>query len=326
MRAVQATTFGDPGVLSVVELPEPTPGPGELTIDVTHSSVGLIDLFFRQGRLDGPGMPKPPFIPGLEVAGTVRELGAGVIGFRVGEPVVSMANTGTGGYATVFRADANLVISVARYDVDPALGVAMIPNAAMAHVALTAVGHLAAGDSVLVHGALGGLASAFPGVAKQLDAARVVGTVHPGRLAAAKATQLPYDQIVDSTRLAEAVGDDRFDVIIDPVGGDLRTRGLALLRPGGRLIAAGNASDEWEHTINDSQLWLGSVTVAGFNAGAFLPSHPHLVRPALQAARAAIAAGLGQIAVDTLPLDEAKTAHERMERRDLDGRIVLTAR
>ncbi len=69
MRAVQATAFGDPGVLAVVELPDPTPGPGQIAIDVTHSAVGLVDLFLRQGVYrDRPGMPQPPFVPGLEVA------------------------------------------------------------------------------------------------------------------------------------------------------------------------------------------------------------------------------------------------------------------
>src|SRR4051794_34720420 len=151
MKAVQVTGFGDPSSLSLVELPDPTPGPGQVAIDVTHAAVGLIDLFFRQGMFsDRPGMPQPPFIPGLEVAGTVRELGDGVAGFNVDEKVVSMSGSGgTGGYASVYLAPASLVVSTEGYDIDPALAVSIVPNAAMAHIALTRVAQLAEGERVL---------------------------------------------------------------------------------------------------------------------------------------------------------------------------------
>jgi NADPH2:quinone reductase len=325
MQAVQATAFGEPSVLSVAELPDPVAGPGQVAIDVTHSAVGLIDLFFRQGVYkDSPDMPQPPFVPGLEVTGTIRELGEDVTNFRVGEQVVAMSQTGTGGYASVYVANASHVVAIEGSGIDPAIAVSMIPNAAMAHVALTAVAHFQAGESVLVHGALGGLASAFPGIAKQLGAARVVGTVLPGKLDAAKDTKLPYDRIVDSTRLLDELGDEKFDVVIDPVGGEIRTQSLALMGPGGRLIAAGNASGDWSRTIDDNQLWLGSISIIGYNAGAFLPTHPQVVRPALEAARAAVAAGLGVTVVDVLLFAQAALAHERIERRALAGRIVLT--
>jgi NADPH2:quinone reductase len=326
VRAVQATAFGDPSVLEVVSLPDPVPGPGQVSIDVTHAAVGLIDLFLRQGIYrDVPGLPQPPFVPGLEVAGTVRQLGAGVAGFAVGEQVVSMsAGGGTGGYASVFITRPSLMVSTEGYGIDPALAVAALPNAAMAHVALSQVAHLAAGESVLVHGALGGFPAAFPGIARQLGAARVVGTVRPGRLAAAASTSLPYDTIVDSADLLAALGEEKFDVIIDAVGGEVRTQSLEVMRPGSRMIVAGNASGQWEHSLDSNQLWLRSVTVSGFNAGAYLPSHPQLVGPALEAARKAVVAGLAATDVDVLPLTEAVTAHERMESGSRSGRIVLS--
>jgi Alcohol dehydrogenase GroES-like domain len=106
MRAVQVAQFGDPAVLRVVDLPDPVPGPGQVAIDVTHAAVGLIDVFLRQGVYkDRPGLPRPPFVPGLEVAGTVRELGKGVTGFAVGEHVVTFSATGAGGYASVVVSD-----------------------------------------------------------------------------------------------------------------------------------------------------------------------------------------------------------------------------
>lgn len=324
MKVVQATRFGDPSVLLVAELPDPLPGPGEIAIDVACAAVGLLDVFFRRGLFkDAPGMPQPPFIPGLEVAGTVRAIGPDVEGFTLGESVVSMSATGTGGYASVYIAKASLVISTEGHDITPAQAVAVIPNAAMAHVALTEIAHLQKSESVLVHGALGGFSATFPGTARQLGASRVVGSVRRTKLDAALRTRLPYDRIVDSAALSEALGAEKFDVIVDPVGGELRSQSLSWLKPGGRLVVVGNASGDWANQMKTNDLWLGNVTVSGFNAGAYFPSHPQVIRPALEAALNAVARGLVETEVEILPLGDAAIAHERMEARSLSGRIVL---
>ena len=325
VEAVQATRFGDPTVLKVVELPDPVPGPGQIAIDVTYAAVGLIDVFLRQGLYkDRPGLPQPPFIPGLEVAGTVRELGEGVTGLAVGERVVTFSATGAGGYASILVASEALVVSTEGYDIDPAVAAAVVPNAAMAYLAFANVARLSPGESVLIHGALGGFAGAFPGIARRLGASRVVGTVRPGKLAAAAVTKLPYDQIVDSSQLPDALAGGKFDVIIDPVGGAVRSHSVDLLAPGGRLIVAGNASGDWGHQLDSNRLWYGGLTVSGFNSGSYIPSHLPEVRPAAEAALQAVAAGLGETEIEVLPFTEAVTAHQRMESRALNGRIVLT--
>jgi len=127
----------------------------------------------------------------------------------------------------------------------------------------------------------------------------------------------------DSANLLGALGDEKFDVVIDPVGGEVRTRSLELMKPGGRLLACGNASGDWGHRIDSNQLWFRNIAVAGFSSGFYLPAHPELVRPALQEALKAAAAGLGDTEIGVLPFSQAVTAHERMESRDLNGRIVL---
>jgi NADPH:quinone reductase len=108
-------------------------------------------------------LPQPPYVPGLEVAGTVRELGEGVDGLTVGEPVVTLSGTGAvGGYAEIEAVDARFVVSVGSSGVDPALAVAAVPNAATAYLVLTQIAHFQAGETVLVHGALGGWRPPFP--------------------------------------------------------------------------------------------------------------------------------------------------------------------
>ena len=281
MKAIQVSSFGAPEVLRMTELPDAAPGPGEVAIDVTHAAVGLIDVFIRQGLYrDRPGLPQPPYVPGLEVAGTVRALGEGVAGFEAGEPVVTLsANSGTGGYAAIFVSDAAYVASIKDAGLDPALAVAVVPNGATAYLALTQIARMRDGERVLVHGAVGGLAAGFPGIARQLGASRVTGTVRGSDLDAAHQAQLPYDEIIDSAQLPARLAAERFDIIIDPVGGSVRTASIDLLAPGGRLLLVGNASGDWNHQIDSNRIWRGNLAVLGFSVGSFLPGHKDLARP-----------------------------------------------
>lgn len=325
MHAAVVTRFGEPGVFELTELPDPVPGLGQVAIDVSHAAVGLVDVHIRQGLYkDRQGLPQPPYVPGLEVAGTIRALGEGVEGFRIGEPVVTLSGTGAeGSYASVSVVDAAMTASLEGTGVDPALAAA-VPNAATAYLALTGVAHLQPGERVLVHGALGGLASAFPGVARILGAAGVVGTVRRASLAAAQASALPYDDVVASEDLADAVGDQRFDVVIDPVGGQLRTETLQVMAPRGRMLLMGNASGDWQHTVQTNALWVGNLAMLGFSVGFYLPAHPEQARPAAQVALKAVSQGLVGIRTQTLSLAEAAEAHRRIESGTVGGRILLT--
>lgn len=79
MRAAVVARFGGPEVFELTEPPDPVPGPGQVAIDVTYAAVGLIDIYIRQGVYkDRAGLPQPPYVPGLEVAGTIRARGDGV--------------------------------------------------------------------------------------------------------------------------------------------------------------------------------------------------------------------------------------------------------
>jgi NADPH:quinone reductase len=325
MRAAIVTRFGGPDVLEISEMPDPIPGPGELSIDVTHAAVGLVDVFIRQGLYkDREGLPQPPYVPGLEVAGSIRELGDGVDGFIAGEPVVTVTGTGAeGGYAAISVVDARFVVSLGSSGVEPALAVATVPNAATAYLALTRVAHLQPGETVLVHGALGGLASTFPGVARNLQASTIVGTVRPTSLPVAEASGLPYDQLIGSDDFPNALIDERFDVVIDPVGGDLRTTSLDVMAPLGRLVAVGNASGDWRHSVGTNRLWVSNLAILGFSGGSYLPTHPESVRPAAEGALKAVSEGLVNVHTDILPLEQAAEAHLRVEAGQLNGRILL---
>lgn len=326
MRAAVVTRFGGPEVFELEELPDPVPGAGQVAIDVAYAAVGLIDLYIRQGVYkDRPGLPQPPYVPGLEVAGTIRAVGEGVEGFQAGEPVVTLSGTGAeGGYASVTVVNAAMTVSLDGTGIDLAAAAAAVPNAATAYAALTDVAHLKPGERVLVNGALGGLASAFPGVARTLGAASVTGTARRSSLAAAQASALPYDEVIASEDLLSGDGGRRFDVVIDPVGGQVRTDSLQVMAPLGRMLLVGNASGDWQHTVATNDLWFGSLGMAGFNAGYYFPAHPDQARPAARGAINAISRGLVDIRTEVFPLAEAAAAHRRAGSGPVAGRILLT--
>ncbi|WP_238997591.1 zinc-binding dehydrogenase [Mycolicibacterium sp. CBMA 361] len=265
----------------MAELADPTPGPGQITIDVTHSAVGLIDAYLRRGQFKNmKNLPQPPYVPGA-----------------------------VGGYSSVATADARFVVSIDGSDLDPGLVVSTLGNAVTAQIGLAHITHLTAGESVLVHGALGGLASAFVGMARALGAGRIVGTVRSSSMAQAASSKLPFDQVVSAEEFPARLRDEKFDVAVDAVGGPLRDATWEVMAPLGRVLVVGNASDDWSSQVDPNALWTRSISVAGFSVGLILPVHPEFAAPAARLALQAIKDGLLDVPVEELPLSRAAEAH-----------------
>jgi NADPH:quinone reductase len=324
MRAVTIPRFGDAAVLTLEDAPVPEPGPDQVAIDVSHAAVGLADVLMRRGELGGT----PPIIPGLEVAGTVRALGDRAVGLRPGQPVVTLSRPAAGGYAEVAVADAAITLPLDDLSpaVDPALAVAVVPNATAALLALEEVAHLRAGETVLIHGATGALASIVGQVARELGAGEVIGTVRSTEGLQA-AQRNGFDTVVESADFADALARrdlDAIDVIVDPVGGSLRAESLKVLGPLGRLLAVGNASGTPDVPIGANELWLSNAGVLGFNVGGLLAGQPARGSAAARRALQLVAAGRIATPQISLPLERAAEGHRRLEAGGLVGRVVLT--
>jgi NADPH2:quinone reductase len=323
MRAIVINEFGGPDVLTEADVPDPRPGPGEISIDTTHAAVGLVDVFFRRGDLAGRSdVPQPPLVPGLEVAGTVRELGEGVDDFRVGEPVVTLSQMSLGGYASVTLARAAMAVSLGDSGLDPAQAVSALPNATTAYLALTRVAHLEKGESVLVHGVAGGLAATFPAVARLLGASRVFGTVS-AQARVKDTAHLGLDEVFLSDRFVADLDGRLVDVVVDAVGGEVRNAGLDVLAPLGRMLLVGHAARTPDIPITGDELWRRSVGMLGFSVGGYLHANPAAARPAAEKVVQLLASGELTLRVEELPLAEAAEAHRRLEARQVPGRIVL---
>lgn len=283
MRALTTTRANEVHTLQLSETAAPTPADGEVTIDVHAAGIGLIDAFWASGF-----MPQQPgFVPGLEVAGTVRELGRGVVGLAPGQGVAALL-PGAGGFADVARASAALVAPVPE-GMTTALAAVTPINTVTAHLALTTVARLGAGESVLVHAGVGGLGSQFGQIARALGASRVdavVGTPAKRHLA----ETLGYNTVYLRDEL-EALPDASYDVVIDPVGGDATAAAFRVLRSGGRLIRVGNASQADDVALSSIGHWLQNKTTSGFNVGAWLGDHPEQGAESLRWALDAVAGG-----------------------------------
>lgn len=321
MQAIVVSEFGGPDVLVLTDVETPRPGPGEVTIDVEAAAVGRIDVLFRQDGLNG--LLPTPFVPGIEVAGRVRELGEGVTGLRPGQAVVTLSSPGTGGYAQVARVPARLVIpldELAGDALSPASAVAHVPNLVTAIAVLRDAARIQPGDDVLVLGASGGLGGAFPAVAKSLGAGSVVGVV-------GRTTSIPsalargFDEVLTPDQLA-GLG-DRFQVIVDPVGASARAEALRLLKPLGRMVIVGNASGAEQLLVGTNDLWIGNAGVIGLNIAGLLEAEPERIPDLAANALEVLARDEARLPVDVLPLAEAAEAHRRLESRSVTGRLVL---
>jgi NADPH:quinone reductase-like Zn-dependent oxidoreductase len=231
MRAVVITKHGGPGVLAVHEQPDPELAAGEVRIAVAAAGINFADVMARMGLY--ADAPKPPCVVGYEVAGTVLELGDGVVGLTHGQRVV--AGTKFGGYASQVVVPATDVVALPD-ELTFEQGAAIPVNYATAWAGLIGFGSLQPGERVLVHSAGGGVGIAATQIAKRTGA-EVYGTASPGKHA--RCEELGVDHAIDYTQSGWEQGLPKFDVILDAVGGKSFRTGYDLLRPGGRLVAFG---------------------------------------------------------------------------------------
>ncbi|NIK67790.1 MULTISPECIES: zinc-binding dehydrogenase [unclassified Paenibacillus] len=326
MRALMIPRFGDAEVLTMTHLKAPVPGPEEVTIDVAYAGVNYAEVLFRKGGV--PNLPLP-FVPGIEVSGTIREIGEKVTGFRPGQQVAALTIVGGGGYAEVVKVPAELVFPLgeAGGQVSMESAAAFPSNVTTAYMILTQVARVRHGETVLVHAAAGGVGSAIGQVAKALGAGFVIGTVGSAdKLDYAKG--LGYDEVYlrenFEALVSERTGGQGVDVVVDPVGGLMREASMRLLKPLGKLIAMGNASDAEDVRQSLNELWFASKTVSGFNLQLLSMTAPQLVAESARKALALVAGGKVKVDVTgVLPLHEAGEAHRLIEDRKSTGKLVL---
>jgi NADPH:quinone reductase len=321
MRAATVTRFGGPEVFEIVRRPDLVPGPGQVRIDVEAADVLWLETLIRSGVARDYWPHRPPYVPGNGVAGRVRQVGQGVDTSLAGQRVV--AHTGNeGGYAdqaVVAAGDVSLVPDRLSLTV-----AAAVLHDAPTALALFDVTKVAAGDTVLVAGASGGLGITSVQLARARGA-RVVAVARDAKLDRVRG--LEPDAVVDSTRpdwvtQARAVLPQAgADVILDNIGGALGEASFALVADGGRFSAHGMPSGRFAQ-VDRAEAERRGITVTGIEAVQLAKAD--LKRYTEQALAEAAEGTIDPVIGQVFALEDAGLAHAAITARSVFGKTLLT--
>jgi NADPH:quinone reductase len=311
VKAIQLREFGGADAFEYVELDEPTPGEGEVLIEVTRSGVNFADT--HSTRNDYLAPQELPLIPGAEVAGRTPD------GRRVA------ALVGNGGYAERVVVPEALTIPIPdEVDDEQAAGALLQGLTAMALV--NRMARIEAGETIVIEAAAGGTGTLAVQIAKAAGA-KVIGLASSAEKRSL-VEELGADATVDSraedlyAAILEANGGERVDAVLHMAGGDAFDAELKALAPLGRLVVFGNAARE-SRQIDSGALLHGSKAVIGFWLVHVL-ARRDLAVPLIGELLGALASGALRVTVGAVyPLSEAARAHEALESRQSSGKLLL---
>ncbi len=320
MKAIRINQFGGPEVLKLEEVPTPTVGAGQVLVRVHAAGVNPVETYIRAGTY--PALPSLPFTPGKDCAGVVEKIGEGVKGLNVGERVYT-SSTVSGAYAEFALCQADDVHPFPN-NISFSQAAGINTPYATAYRALFQRAKALPGETVLIHGASGGVGTA----ATQL--ARAAGLIVFGTAGSERGKQLVIENgahhVLDHhqrdylIKAVDLTGGHGFDVIIEMLANENLGKDLPVLAKGGRVVVVGNRG---KVEINPRDLMQRDAQVLGmvlFNA-------PPEERRAIYAALAAgFAKGtLKPVVGKEFPLSQAADAHKAVMEAGAYGKIVLTA-
>lgn len=318
MKAVVIRTFGDPDGLEVVEVPAPVPAPGQVRIATEAIGVGGVDAVIRRGTLAAYGFREGHLL-GSEVAGRVAAVGEGVDTSWIGRRVWAFTGL-SGGYAEQAVAAVGDVLALPD-DLTGADAVTLGGSGVVAHFALERA-RLTRGETVLVRGAAGSIGITAVQLAARRGASAVaVTTSSAGR--GARLRDLGATHVLDRAGEGGPDAPAAFDVVIDVVGGPQLPLFLDRLNPNGRFVAVGVVGGQPPADFGTRLMdaFRKSLSFATFSSDTV----PGQDRQAVRSSQFADAArgDLRTVVDDVLPLDQAASAHRRMDAGAVFGRVVL---
>jgi NADPH2:quinone reductase len=308
--------------LRLGELPEPQPGPGEVLIDIAAAGMNFADSLMTAGKYQVK--PNPPFVPGLELSGTIAACGAGVSGFIPGDRVMAVVDHGAFAARAVAKVTDTFAIP-ARLDFPKAAGFPIAYGTS--YGALMWKARLRPGETLLVHGAAGGVGLTAVEIGKALGA-RVIATAG-GADKCAIAVRHGADEVIDyktedvRERVKALTAGRGADVVYDPVGGDLFEASLRAIAWNGRLVVIGFAAGKVQQ-IPANILLVKNVDALGFYWGSYRAHAPELMAEAFRALAGMVADGrLNPHVSHELPLGAWREGFETLLGRRSTGKIVL---
>lgn len=323
MRAAQIARLDGPSAVAVVDIEEPA-ARDAVVIDVHAAGVAFPDALLTRGLYQYK--PELPFTLGAEVAGVVRNAPSGAH-VSAGDRVLGLTML-SGGMAEVVALPADRVFRLPD-SVSFDAGAGILFNDLTVHFALRTRGRLTAGETVLVHGAAGGIGTSTLRLAPALGAARTIAVVSTEEKAEIARAAGASDVVLANgfrDAVKELTGGRGVDIVVDPVGGDRFTDSLRSLAVSGRLLVIGFTGGEIP-TVKVNRLLLNNIDVVGAGWGAWTFSHPGYL--AEQWAELEPLLGSGAVPApqpEVYPLDRAAEAIAALENRTAKGKVVLKLR
>lgn len=322
MRAVQIARLDGPEAAEVVEIDEP--GIDGVVVEVHAAGVAFPDALQSRGLYQYK--PELPYVPGGEIAGVVRSApsDAHVV---AGDRVAGLTML-CGGMAEVVTLPAERVFKLPE-SVSFQAGAGLLFNDLTVLFALKARGRLAAGETVLVHGAAGGIGTSTLRLAPALGAGRTIAVVSTEAKAEVARTAGATDVVLAEgfkDAVKELTGGQGVDIVLDPVGGDRVTDSLRCLAPGGRLLVVGFTGGDIP-TIKANRLLLNNVDAVGVGWGAWTMTNPGYLAQQWEELEPLLASGaLTAPEPDVYPLDKVADAIAALENRTARGKVVVAIR
>lgn len=318
MRAFQITEFGT--TPTILEVEAPLPGAGEVQLRIHACGLNFADLLMIKGTYQD--IPALPFAPGMEVAGEISALGAGVEGLAPGDRVAVFG--GTGGLAEFGVYQAALCVPLPG-DMDFETAAAFQVGYSTSHVALDYRAKLQAGETLLVLGAAGGVGLTAVELGAKMGATVIAAARGDAKLAVAKARgahHLINTETDDLRAIVKALGGA--DVVYDPIGGDLFKAALRSCNREARILTIGYASGDVPQ-IPANHLLVKNINVIGFYWGGYLAFKPQVLTDSLHALMGMYGTGdLRPHISHSLPFERAGEALELLRSRKSTGKVVVT--
>ncbi|ULE33521.1 NADPH:quinone oxidoreductase family protein [Mycobacterium sp. IDR2000157661] len=323
MRAIQIASLDGPQSAKLVELDEPD-GEGQIVIEVHAAGVAFPDVLQSRGLYQYK--PEMPYTPGGEVAGVVRSAPADAH-VSAGDRVAALTML-CGAMAEVVALPAERVFKLPD-NVSFQAGAGLLFNDLTMHHALRTRGRLADGETVLVHGAAGGIGTSTLRLAPAWGASRVIAVVSTeDKAEVARAAGATDVVLADGfkARVKELTEGRGVDIVVDPVGGDRFTDSLRSLAPGGRLLVIGFTGGEIP-TVKVNRLLLNNIDVVGVGWGAWTLTHPGYLAEQWAELEQVLASGaVAAPEPQVFPLERAADAIAALEDRSARGKVVVAVR
>ncbi len=326
MRAWQVRELGEPrDVLALADVPDPEPGPGQVLVRVLAAAANFPDVLMCRGGYQV--RPPLPYTPGIELCGEVVTAGAGVTGFAAGDRVIGSPAMPAGAFAELALMNAPGILP-APDGLDDAEAAAFFITYQTGWFGLHRRAHLAAGETLLVQAAAGGVGSGAVQLGKAAGA-RVIGVVGGARKAEV-ARALGADVVIDrrSQDFAEVVkevtGGRGADVVYDSVGGEAYARSTKCIAFEGRILVVGFASGQIPSAALNHAL-VKNYSIVGLHWGLYQAKMPELIGECHRQLTKLVAEGaIRPLVGERLGLAEVPGVLQRLADGDTIGRIVVT--